>query len=73
MELNEQTEETSRANDSENVTYQRLKPTDGGRDAWQVLTAAFLFEALLWGALSSFLSEMLHYSLQNLQYHHLHQ
>lgn len=36
----------------EQVVYPVLKPTDGGRDAWQVLIAAFFFEALLWGEAS---------------------
>lgn len=32
-----------------NAVVQQLKPADGGLEAWKVLTAAFLFEALLWG------------------------
>ncbi|KIV99376.1 uncharacterized protein PV09_08921 [Verruconis gallopava] len=31
------------------IVYQQLKPADGGLDAWKVLIAAFLFEALMWG------------------------
>lgn len=26
-----------------------LKPVDGGRDAWTMLIAGFVFEALFWG------------------------
>lgn len=26
-----------------------LQPVDGGRDAWMVLMAGFIFEALFWG------------------------
>lgn len=33
--------------------YQQLKPADGGIAAWQVLFAAFMFEALLWGMVYS--------------------
>ena len=29
--------------------FTNLKPVDRGRDAWQVLVAAFVFEALFWG------------------------
>lgn len=28
---------------------QELRPADGGRDAWVVLIAGFLFEAVFWG------------------------
>lgn len=38
--------------DAENgadLVTQQLKPVDGGIDAWRVLIAAFVFEALLWG------------------------
>lgn len=31
------------------IVIQQLKPVDGGPDAWRVLIAAFIFEALLWG------------------------
>jgi hypothetical protein len=31
------------------IVVQQLKPVDGGPDAWKVLIAAFVFEALLWG------------------------
>lgn len=31
------------------IVIQQLKPVDGGPDAWKVLIAAFVFEALLWG------------------------
>jgi hypothetical protein len=52
-EANRRTIEPICIDESENIAYQHLKPADGGRDAWQVLTAAFLFEALLWGKLGS--------------------
>lgn len=32
---------------------QGLAPVDGGLAAWKLLCAAFMFEALLWGELSS--------------------
>lgn len=35
------------------IVVQQLKPVDGGPDAWRVLIAAFVFEALLWGIQSS--------------------
>lgn len=31
------------------IIIQQLKPADGGKAAWSVLIAAFVFEALLWG------------------------
>ncbi|KUJ19149.1 MFS general substrate transporter [Mollisia scopiformis] len=37
-----------------NIVIQQLKPVDGGPDAWKVLIAAFIFEALLWGFPISF-------------------
>ncbi|KAF8861309.1 MFS general substrate transporter [Acephala macrosclerotiorum] len=36
------------------IVIQQLKPVDGGPDAWKVLIAAFVFEALLWGFPISF-------------------
>ncbi|QSZ31737.1 hypothetical protein DSL72_001305 [Monilinia vaccinii-corymbosi] len=41
------------AHDPERV-YQQLLPVDGGRAAWRVLIAAFIFEAILWGFPISF-------------------
>lgn len=35
--------------DGRDIVIQQLKPVDGGPDAWKVLIAAFIFEALLWG------------------------
>lgn len=35
---------------------QQLEPADGGAAAWKVLFAAFMFEALLWGKLLSYLA-----------------
>jgi hypothetical protein len=35
--------------DLEEVSPQELKPVDGGRDAWTVLIAGFIFEAIFWG------------------------
>ena len=35
--------------EEENGVIQQLLPVDGGAAAWKVLTAAFVFEALLWG------------------------
>ncbi|KAG4430985.1 hypothetical protein IFR05_013529 [Cadophora sp. M221] len=40
--------------EEENVVIQQLLPVDGGAAAWKVLTAAFVFEALLWGFPISF-------------------
>lgn len=34
---------------AEDTALQGLKPVDGGRDAWTVLIAGFIFEALFWG------------------------
>lgn len=34
---------------SANAVAQELKPVDRGRDAWIVLLAGFVFEALFWG------------------------
>lgn len=31
------------------MVIQELAPADGGRAAWGMLAAAFVFEALLWG------------------------
>jgi hypothetical protein len=36
-------------NEPEEPVIQQLEPVDGGAAAWKVLTAAFVFEALLWG------------------------
>ena len=33
----------------EGILPQQLKPADRGRDAWTVLIAGFIFEALFWG------------------------
>lgn len=35
--------------DDAELPRQELKPTDKGRDAWTVLIAGFVFEALFWG------------------------
>jgi hypothetical protein len=66
MGENGQTAENSSADDNEKVAHQSLKPADGGRDAWQVLTAAFFFEALLWGASSSIPTQTKHCFLRRL-------
>ena len=34
---------------SRNIAAQELKPVDRGRDAWTVLVAAVMFEAVFWG------------------------
>jgi hypothetical protein len=34
---------------SHTTEFHQLKPVDGGRAAWTVLVAGFIFEALLWG------------------------
>ncbi len=40
------------AGDTESTSNaQSLPPADGGRAAWRLLLAAFVFEALLWGPL----------------------
>jgi hypothetical protein len=39
---------------SDETVIQELKPVDGGVAAWTVLVTAFVFEAVLWGAHSSF-------------------
>lgn len=43
---------SSAFDESNDVLTQQLGRVDGGRDAWQVLIAAFVFEALLWGKTS---------------------
>lgn len=44
-------EDFTRRNEAEesHATEHQLKPVDGGLDAWRVLLAAFMFEAILWG------------------------
>ena len=40
----------NRDGDEEDPTVaQDLQPADGGQAAWRLLTAAFVFEALMWG------------------------
>lgn len=53
IELNERSPHPVLSAESEQQVYPVLKPTDGGRHAWQALIAAFFFEALLWGEISS--------------------
>ena len=38
-----------REEEAENVAGSALSPTDSGRDAWLVLTACTVMEALVWG------------------------
>ncbi|KAI5459709.1 major facilitator superfamily domain-containing protein [Mariannaea sp. PMI_226] len=45
---------TDRQLDSHRGLPQELKPADRGRDAWTVLIAGFVFEALFWGFPQSF-------------------
>ena len=42
-------EDGNRNHDEEPTTAQDLQPADGGREAWKLLAAAFVFEALMWG------------------------
>ena len=37
------------SSDQEGPLIQELQPVDRGRDAWTVLIAGFVFEALFWG------------------------
>jgi hypothetical protein len=45
----EQSHSSDSIYDEPHGSPQQLKSADGGRDAWQVLIAGFMFEALLWG------------------------
>lgn len=38
---------------SQDIAGLALPPSDGGKAAWTLLLAAFVFEALLWGQLNS--------------------
>jgi thiol:disulfide interchange protein len=49
LELQTQTQHQSE--EPTNPEASVLKPVDRGRDAWTVLIAGFIFEALFWGAL----------------------
>jgi len=37
------------SSEADDIVIQQLKPADGGLDAWRLLIAGFVFEALLWG------------------------
>lgn len=54
--------------EDDSVVMRQLQPVDGGVAAWRLLVAAFVFEALLWGAASSKPSIALadHYRLSNI-------
>jgi hypothetical protein len=41
--------DATRPNEDGNIDGQSLPPYDGGKAAWRLLLAAFVFEALLWG------------------------
>jgi hypothetical protein len=45
----QQHESTPDRQNSQSFHPQELKPVDRGRDAWVVLIAGFVFEALFWG------------------------
>lgn len=56
-------DQLSNAAESQDITFgepeahtadQSLERVDGGPSAWRMLCAAFVFEAILWGALHEF-------------------
>ncbi|KAF7562857.1 hypothetical protein G7046_g1294 [Stylonectria norvegica] len=50
----QQAQESQDSSEEAGINSQQLKPVDGGRDAWTVLIAGFVFESIFWGFPSCF-------------------